>query len=447
MLRAVIDLPRWLFLAALVFAPWAYGCTPKWTIGIFVILTNAILVLWLAGCALRRKKPLIPPLMLGCVVLLLIQGWLMAFNPRYRDAGDFLLTPVVPWLNWAPSTVDKATSVATMMRLTALLGIACFVSDTAARGEWRHRICWTVGLTGVSLTVFGLFQSASAGPILFWGEAEATIPYFASYYYPGNAGAFINLVLPLIAGLAALTLGKPELHLARAIWLPGFFVCAAGAFINFSRAATAISVLLCVILVVWQFRGAPTEQFLPPRKLRLLYAALMAMILICFVAFSGWERPAQKWSILASQLNTANTRLVAAQVCLRIIPDADWCGFGPGTFQLVFPHYTGAQGAVIPGVWRYAHDDYLQTLIEWGWLGAVPWAVLFFGAMAKLFMHWRKMRGLGTPDRVLLFTSGLALAGVALHAIIDFPLQIASLQLYAATYAGFGWGSNTWTRN
>jgi hypothetical protein len=33
-----------------------------------------------------------------------------------------------------------------------------------------------------------------------------------------------------------------------------------------------------------------------------------------------------------------------------------------------------------------------------------------------------------------------ALAGVSLHAFVDFPLQISSLQLYAVVIVGLGWG-------
>ena len=86
----------------------------------------------------------------------------------------------------------------------------------------------------------------------------------------------------------------------------------------------------------------------------------------------------------------------------------------------------------------------MQTIIEWGWLGAIPWAVLFGSAMGKSFATWKRMRAGRTSDRVLLFAGGLALAGVALNALVDFPLQIASLQLYAATYSGLGWSSGTW---
>ena len=90
------------------------------------------------------------------------------------------------------------------------------------------------------------------------------------------------------------------------------------------------------------------------------------------------------------------------------------------------------------GIWRFAHVDYIQSLVEWGWARAGIWAVLFFGGMIRCFYFCRWMR---SAESALLFTSGLALAGVALHALVDFPLQIASLQIHVAVYLELGWGS------
>ena len=56
----IIDAPRWLLLAVLVLAPWAYGGTEPWSITAINWTTGAAIGLWLATCLLRQRMPDVP---------------------------------------------------------------------------------------------------------------------------------------------------------------------------------------------------------------------------------------------------------------------------------------------------------------------------------------------------------------------------------------------------
>jgi O-antigen ligase len=92
------------------------------------------------------------------------------------------------------------------------------------------------------------------------------------------------------------------------------------------------------------------------------------------------------------------------------------------------------------------HEDYVQTVLEWGWLGSGLWALLFFGGIAVGIRSYNRYakRSWMPRRRVLQPLAMVALAGAALHALVDFPFQIESIQLYVATYLGLCWGSSLW---
>ena len=75
------------------------------------------------------------------------------------------------------------------------------------------------------------------------------------------------------------------------------------------------------------------------------------------------------------------------------------------------------------------------------WLGALFWSVLIFGGIARGVIRYFQKR---TPVslRWLLLCSLLALGGTFAQAWIDFPLQIASIQLYVVVLLGICWGTS-----
>src|SRR3954471_78263 len=96
---------RWLFLAALVYAPWAYGCTIPWTLrGLNWILAAALgaqSASYLSSAIGGRRRRLdnrdattnSPTTVAWALILpsavLLLLGWWMAFNARWIYDSDF----------------------------------------------------------------------------------------------------------------------------------------------------------------------------------------------------------------------------------------------------------------------------------------------------------------------------------------------------------------------
>ena len=104
-----------------------------------------------------------------------------------------------------PGSADGLLSSVTLLLTTGLLGVLLFASDLAQRALWRRRLWVTIALSGVSICIFGILQKIGGPPVLSWVWEESKQDMnnnFGMFRYRGNAGAFLNLCLPLVAGLA-----------------------------------------------------------------------------------------------------------------------------------------------------------------------------------------------------------------------------------------------------
>ncbi|MFN2508801.1 MAG: O-antigen ligase family protein [Chthoniobacterales bacterium] len=447
---AVRNATRLLFLAALFYAPWAYGCTTAESIVGLDWLLGAVVVLWLADLLISRRRPVAPTTAIALVGLLLALGWGMALNGRaVYDPVFAVFTPVARHFAALPGSYDAVNSVALMIRCTVLLLSLLFVADLVQRPQWLLRLWHAIGAAGGSIALLGLIQKGSGARMIFWGdwlESGEGPSFFATYFYHANAGAYLNLVFPATVALAARAFGTRASPTLRAFWATAALAVTVAILANTSRAAQFFGILLMVAVFIMSrrqlgraVRGAD--------KGTLIVGAIVGMVALYAVAqASRLDKPLKRWTEISSTV-PQDSRWASTLTALPAAREAGWFGFGPAAFRSVFPHYVEGPESKVEGTWRFLHEDYLQTIIEWGWIGSTLWALLFFGGMAVALRTSLRFRQTWLPrQRVLLPLLLLALATVALHAFVDFPLQIASVQFYVATYLGVCWGCCCWDK-
>lgn len=446
------DGPRWLFLATLIYAPWAYGCTTPETIVILNWLLVAVLGGWAIGCVVTRRPPVVTKALVTIAMAILFFGWWMVLNAHsIYDSDFFIFVPIRSFLRTMPGSVDRLISVAWMVRTTTLLGISCFVADLSLRRDWLKRLWMAIGLAGGSIALLGLLQKATHAQMIFWqptfmhrGESYF---FFATYFYHANAGAYLNLVVPPAIGLAIRAFAKPEGPVQRSVWLLGALLTSVSVLANTSRVAQLLGVIMMLVIVFGPVRRALRDVNRTERVLAFAGVCLLMLTALAVGQASRLDQPWQRWQQLQNQL-PMDARWLVAQAAWRGSGDAGWFGLGPGTFRVVFPYFTAYLGDRISGVWRFLHEDYLQTLLEWGRIGAALWSAFLFGGIFVAFRNWLSAAAANWSPRrrTLLPLIILPLLATSIHAVVDFPLQIASIQLYVAVYLGICWGSGKWKK-
>ena len=100
-------------------------------------------------------------------------------------------------------------------------------------------------------------------------------------------------------------------------------------------------------------------------------------------------------------------------------------GSGAETFAPLYYFYRDLN----PGWAAYAHNDYLETLITFGWFGAGT-IFLIFVSICLVPFHGD---GFLVP-KDFVFSIGLGMAGIMVHALVDLPFQIYSLHIYFVVF-------------
>lgn len=433
-------------LAAMVYAPLAMGSQPPWASRRLHAAAAVAVVAWIVGVAAERRRPRLPVPLVVAVLAVLALGWASALFPRsvYNPVAR-LFAPAGG--GWPPGTVDGTTSLLAMTQVSVLLAAMLMACDLVGRRWFRLALLCTAAATGVTIAVLGIAQKVGVSALALGAmDRYEGIP-FATFNYHGNAGSFLNLALPAAAALAVLGVRRQWSPAARAgTWL-AMVILVVGTVMTTSKGALAVTVFLLAALAVvmpslvsvWRAR---------PWTSRLAAAVMVGAVVTGVVATS-----VERWRGVGAEAGNSGFRVSMWKAAGQMFGDDPWFGYGPGAYKIVLPTSPYVDNrlrgisivrAPRPGapvsMWSNVHEDYLQTLVEWGLVGSLAWAGVVGGGLRALWRATRRVPA-GSEDRVLLVGAGLALAGLLAHALVDFPLQVPSLQLYVAVFLGLAWGS------
>ncbi len=413
------------FAIALFYAPLAYGCTRPEMLPTLYLLLGAGIVLAGAGKVMQRAGLFIPRTAAITIVILLTQGWWLTASPVFdaimsaQGGAQAASLDDVRELSWNA-----------MLMTTLTLGTFVALCDLFAEAALRRFILLAVAISGVLVAFVGVVLKVGGKPLMLyvWKDYDVYWTEFALYHYHGNAAAFLNLAWPLVLVFARRSYNTTtEAFLGkRVVWGAVVLLMGAALIMNASKAGLAIGLLI----LPWPFSSGLKR--LQAKTLFALFvggALILAGVLFASsqlgheAAFRRILEPAQFKASLGG-------RLAAYKDYVHAVPSVGAFGLGPGLFQVAFPYQNNPLGNSQEGLREYAHQDFLQTALEWGWFGTFWWTVLVAGGLYRgLRAYLKRERFASRTERHLVLAGVLGVLGTLVQSCFDFPLQIASIRL------------------
>ena len=389
-----------LVLAALVFGPLSAGAVGSFEFLVIQGLTLAAASLWVVRVWLQENyRLLFPPI---CWVVILFAG-LAVFRSHDADLQYVARGELIQVLTYSL--------------------LFFIVLNNLHRQESAQLIGIVLICLAMALSVYAIFQfftntdyvwhllHPERKPEQYMGRGSGT------YICPNHFAGFVEIVVPL--ALAFMFKGRFH-HATKVFFGYAALVMLAGIAVSVSRGgwlATGLALaILFSILVRYRDTRLPALVFLTLFAVGALFALRQG-----FQAQKRWSQ------FFRESGGVFDIRFYLWDPAVQIWKDHFWWGAGPGHFNERFAAYRPEIVQASPG---WVHNDYLNTLADWGVVGAVlvlaAWVFLYWGAF-KTWHFVRRANDIASKPSsrgALILWGGIGLSAVLFHALVDFNMHV-----------------------
>jgi len=385
-------------LAALAFVLWAIASPEDGALALLVIAPFSIYPVTVGGFSVFAIAPLVG--VTSIILLLRHRGTLARLHGRLPMTAGALLIAVATVT--AALSTQPTTAFSRVLYLLIFGLFAAAVASAMSAGQLSdHSVAQAIvvaaAAAAVALIVQVLVQfSVGATAVTNWLIGE--LPRFAGAHTAGELTQLnwtvggLNIVRGIFPFMDAPGAGQfMMLGLLAAVWLrqdPR----SAGSWLR-SRAGVAAIVLIAAGLLMTFSRQSWVGAFvgLGALALRRRPGSLLLLVLALFVVMTAVPAPGGHETFADYLLSAGNTsttstatRLGLWQQALQLVPHHWVIGVGPGLYSTLNPNPANPI--------YYAHNVFLDELVELGALGGLALAALLLSAMASAYRR-RAMLG------------------------------------------------------
>jgi len=396
-----------LVLAVLIYSPLATGAVEPQDFVVVQWLTIGVLVAW---------------------------GIRWVINPELKLVWPAVCWPVLAFLAYAAarSLTAEVEFLARQELIKVLIygGLFFAVLNNLRHERATHFLGLTLVIVALGVASYAIFQ--------FITESEYVWQFLkpegyrkrgsGTFVNPNHAAGYLEMILPLAL---AYTLRGRFGPLTKVFLGYASLVIFVGIAVTLSRAGWVATALIVTALTVWLVR----------KRVYRWQGWLMAGALVVLAAgfFFKANLPRNRYERLNLAASTEDYRFQLWPPAYRLWRDHFWFGAGPNLFDYRFRQYRPTD-ARLQGRPDRVHNDYLNTFVDWGFVGGAlvfsAWAAFF----AELFRQRKRIEP--SPDDAEFWSSNrpafvlggtLGLVAILLHSWVDFNMHIPANAIVVVT--------------